>query len=194
MVKPMVCNTELLSSHYTSATINGRRKGGMHMRSGLRAVLTVVVTVVLTMASATPVRAAFDVSTANWGHWTYTGQWEFISWTDDWTGEFVRDGEEYAYYFQQWHGGCVGPSSVTQTVWGSVTYYTPRETRGPIGSIAGPSLGCATADWGNGKVALSPSVLTITTDSSKFVRIYSQWSGAGATPNFFSHSRDWTIP
>lgn len=163
------------------------------LRVGYR-VLAIAVAVMLTLSYSHPAAATTEISTANWGHWTYTSQWEFISWTDNYAGDYFRDGETDAYYFQQSQGGCVGPSSVTQTISGSLTYYTPRETRGPIYAVYGASLGCTYDPWGSGMTYNSPYVRTNTYDSYRYVRIFSQWYGAGATPNYFSHSRDWTLP
>jgi len=153
-----------------------------------------VIGVLLLASMVQPALAATEITGATWGHWTWTGQWEFISWTDGYTGYYYRDGEPDAFYTQQVQGGCVGPSSVTQTVSGSLTYYTPRDTTGPIYSVYGPSLGCTYNPWGNGMTYNSPYVHTNTSDGFKYVRIFSQWFGAGALPNYFSDSRDWNIP
>lgn len=159
-----------------------------------RALAVVVAVIAITLASSLRGLAYETTSSqVSWGHWVYGPPLQFVNWTDGYAGYF--DWRDYTGYhldksvWQHAQGGCVTNSNISQVVTGSVTYYWPGGSKGPLYSQGGTTA-CpgGTFAWGGGAVSVFPSVLFLSTDSYKYAYICSTWLG-NATPNQFTECR-----
>lgn len=133
------------------------------------------------------------------GAYSDTAYYNSLPYAIDWTdvaNYYGYTGSPVTYTITgQDQGGCIRNTwyPFNQSVSGSVTWYWPGGQQGPVYSVYGGSVICASgsAKWGSGQTTNSPPIWFIDSDppgtdkNSQF----SQWTSTQTFPNYFSRTR-----